>query len=83
MDNERNEYTISGREYLDMIAERAAMSNGKIAFYENAICKYICRYPMEGKPIQDLMKARECIDMLIRELQQYINRQKGVNKSGQ
>lgn len=63
-------YTFRGRECSDIIATMTATSNGKIAYYEGAICKYMYRYPMKGEPIKDLMKARQYIDMLIRELQQ-------------
>ena len=63
-------YTFRGRECSDLIATMTATSNGKIAYYEGAICKYMYRYPMKGEPIKDLMKARQYIDMLIRELQQ-------------
>lgn len=63
-------YTFRGRECSDIIATMTATSTGKIAYYEGAICKYMYRYPMKGTPIKDLMKARQYIDMLIRELQQ-------------
>lgn len=63
-------YTFRGRECSDIISTMTATSNGKIAYYEGAICKYMYRYPMKGEPIKDLMKARQYIDMLIRELQQ-------------
>lgn len=63
-------YTFRGRECSDIIATMTATSNGTIAYYEGAICKYMYRYPMKGEPIKDLMKARQYIDMLIRELQQ-------------
>lgn len=63
-------YTFRGRECSDIITTMTATSNGKIAYYEGAICKYMYRYPMKGEPIKDLMKARQYIDMLIRELQQ-------------
>lgn len=63
-------YTFRGRECSDIISTMTATSNGKIAYYEGAICKYMYRYPMKGEPIKDLMKARQYIDMLIRELQE-------------
>lgn len=63
-------YTFRGRECSDVISTMTATSTGKIAYYEGAICKYMYRYPMKGEPIKDLMKARQYIDMLIRELQQ-------------
>jgi hypothetical protein len=63
-------YTFRGRECSDIIATMTATSKGKIAYYEGAICKYMYRYPMKGTPIKDLMKARQYIDMLIRELQE-------------
>lgn len=63
-------YTFRGRECSDIIATMTATSNGKIAYYEGAICKYMYRYPMKGTPIKDLMKARQYIDMLIHELQE-------------
>ena len=62
-------YTFRGQECSDVISTMTAKSNGKIAYYEGAICKYMYRYPMKGTPIQDLMKARQYIEMLIRELQ--------------
>ena len=71
-DNVKNpdHYTFRGRECSDIIATMTATSTGKIAYYEGAICKYMYRYPMKGTPIKDLMKARQYIDMLIRELQE-------------
>lgn len=63
-------YTFRGRECSDVISTMTATSTGKIAYYEGAICKYMYRYPMKGEPIKDLMKARQYIEMLIRELQQ-------------
>lgn len=63
-------YTFRGRECSDVISTMTATSTGKIAYYEGAISKYMYRYPMKGEPIKDLMKARQYIDMLIRELQQ-------------
>lgn len=63
-------YTFRGRECSDVISTMTATSTGKIAYYEGAICKYMYRYPMKGTPIKDLMKARQYIDMLIRELQE-------------
>ena len=63
-------YTFRGRECSDIIATMTATSNGKIAYYEGAICKYMYRYPMKGTPIKDLMKARQYIEMLIHELQE-------------
>lgn len=63
-------YTFRGRECSDIISTMTATSNGKIAYYEGAICKYMYRYPMKGTPIKDLMKARQYIEMLIHELQE-------------
>ena len=41
-----------------------SMQNG-LNPLQHSVVKYTTRYPDKGKPVEDLRKARHCIDMLI------------------
>jgi hypothetical protein len=42
-----------------------ALANG-LGFCEGCIVKYISRYQYKGEPMRDLLKARACLDVLIK-----------------
>lgn len=62
--NHPNHYTSGGIECIDAIA--ASMTPIEYAgFLKGQILKYVWRYRLKGKPVQDLKKARFYLDRLI------------------
>lgn len=52
-------YTQGKIEVKDFIADQ------DFNFFAGNVVKYVCRYRYKGTSVQDLMKAREYLDMLI------------------
>lgn len=62
--NHPNHYTSGGIECIDAIA--ASMTPIEYAgFLKGQVLKYVWRYRLKGKPVQDLKKARFYLDRLI------------------
>lgn len=62
--NHPNHYTSGGIECIDAIA--ASMTPIEYAgFLKGQILKYVWRYRLKGKPLEDLKKARYYLDRLI------------------
>jgi hypothetical protein len=57
---------IGGDHYLKLEIQPMyySMAN-KLNALQHTIIKYVTRYPLKGVPIQDLEKARDCLDKLI------------------
>ena len=57
---------VGGDHYTTLVIQpmEYSMCNKLNALQHTAI-KYITRYPSKGTPIEDLFKARHCIDMLL------------------
>ena len=55
-----------GTHYKDMVIQPAeyAEQNG-LSLLEGNVVKYISRWKKKGKPLEDLTKAKHCIDLLI------------------
>ena len=55
-----------GNHYKDMVIQPAeyAEQNG-LSLLEGNVVKYISRWKKKGKPLEDLTKAKHCIDLLI------------------
>ena len=55
-----------GNHYKDMVIQPAeyAEQNG-LSLLEGNVVKYISRRKKKGKPLEDLTKAKHCIDLLI------------------
>ena len=55
-----------GNHYKSMLIQPAeyAEKNG-LSLLEGNIVKYISRWKKKGKPLEDLLKAKHCIDLLI------------------
>lgn len=64
--NHPNHYTSGGIECIDAI--KASMTPIEYAgFLKGQVLKYVWRYRLKGKPVQDLKKARFYLDRLIQE----------------
>lgn len=62
--NRPSHYTSGGIECIDAIA--ASMTPDEYAgFLKGQVVKYIWRYRLKGKPVEDLKKARNYLDRLI------------------
>ena len=61
-----NHYTWRGEECLTIISAMTDGSDGYEGYCIGNIIKYLYRYPRKGDMVQDLEKAREYMDMLIR-----------------
>lgn len=62
--NHPNHYTSGGIECIDAIA--ASMTPIEYAgFLKGQVLKYVWRYRLKGKPVEDLKKARFYLDRLI------------------
>lgn len=55
-----------GTHYKNMVIQPAeyAEKNG-LSLLEGNVVKYISRWKLKGQPLQDLEKAKHCIDLLI------------------
>ena len=55
-----------GNHYKSMLIQPAeyAEKNG-LSLLEGNVVKYISRWKLKGKPLEDLTKAKHCIDLLI------------------
>ena len=55
-----------GNHYKNMVIQPAeyAEKNG-LSLLEGNVVKYISRWKLKGKPLEDLTKAKHCIDLLI------------------
>ena len=59
---------IGGDHYRGFFIQPAIFSiRNKLNFVQGNVVKYICRYNLKGTPLQDLLKARHYIDLLIEE----------------
>ncbi len=59
--NNQEYYKKGNIEVIDFIIDK------DFDFIEGNIIKYICRYKYKGTPIEDLMKARDYLDILIND----------------
>lgn len=55
-------YTQGKIEVIDFILDQ------KFNYCEGNVVKYICRYKHKGTPEKDLLKARQYIDFLLRQI---------------
>jgi len=55
-------YTQGKIEVIDFLIDQ------KFNYCEGNVVKYICRYKYKGTPVEDLKKARQYIDFLLRGL---------------
>lgn len=67
--NHPSHYTSGGIECIDAIA--ASMTPDEYAgFLKGQVIKYVWRYRLKGKPLEDLKKARFYLERLISSLEQ-------------
>ena len=65
MVNHPSHYTYKSMECNEIIEVMCEGINEGQAYKLGNIIKYLYRYPMKGKPIEDLQKAKTYIDMII------------------
>lgn len=58
-------YTWRGTECTTVIEIMTNGASGADAMYIGNIIKYLYRYPVNGAPLKDLLKARQYLDFLI------------------
>lgn len=64
-----NHYNYKSMECKDIIDIMCEGINKGQAYKLGCAIKYLYRYPMKGKPVQDLEKAKTYIDMIIKDLE--------------
>ena len=69
MVNHPSHYTYKSMECNEIIEVMCEGINEGQAYKLGNIIKYLYRYPMKGKPIEDLQKAKTYIDMIIEKLE--------------
>lgn len=66
--NHPSHYCKGGIECLDAI-EASMGSDEYLGFLKGQIMKYVWRYDLKGKPIEDLKKARFYLDRMIKKME--------------
>lgn len=69
MVNHPSHYNYKSMECKDIIDIMCEGINEGQAYKLGCAIKYLYRYPMKGKPIEDLQKAKTYIDMIIEKLE--------------
>lgn len=69
MVNHPSHYNYKSMECKDIIDTMCEGINEGQAYKLGCAIKYLYRYPMKGKPIEDLQKAKTYIDMIIELLE--------------
>ena len=69
MVNHPSHYNYKSMECKDIIKVMCEGLEGYEAYCVGCAIKYLYRYPMKGKPIEDLQKAKTYIDMIIEKLE--------------
>lgn len=57
---------VGGNHYKEFAIQPVEFINAnKLSYLQGCVIKYICRYPLKGQDIQDLLKIKHYVDLIL------------------